>query len=125
MKRFQTLAQHSVGNTFVILEGMCLFLLTSVPRLFSLGAHWSSDESMWIRHSSQFMSAVKKGAFSETLIDYHPGVTTMWFAGLRTFWTSPGVNVENLTGGVFLFASSSGQGSVFLAFYSINSSVSG
>ncbi len=42
------------------------------------------------------MFAVKKGAFSETLIAYHPGVTTMWTAGLRTFFTDPGVDVENL-----------------------------
>ena len=42
------------------------------------------------------MSAVKTGEFSETLIAYHPGVTTMWLAGLRTFLTDPGVNVHNL-----------------------------
>lgn len=42
------------------------------------------------------MSSVRKGDFSETLIAYHPGVTTMWIAGLRTFFTDPRVNVENL-----------------------------
>lgn len=42
------------------------------------------------------MSAVKHGEFSETLIAYHPGVTTMWLAGLRTFFIKPRVNVENL-----------------------------
>ena len=42
------------------------------------------------------MSAVKHGAFSETLIAYHPGVTTMWIAGLRTFFTTLDVNIENL-----------------------------
>ncbi len=42
------------------------------------------------------MAEVKQGKFSETLIAYHPGVTTMWIAGLRTFSTKPGMDVENL-----------------------------
>ena len=42
------------------------------------------------------MSAVKQAQFSETLIAYHPGVTTMWIAGLRTFFSEPNVDVENL-----------------------------
>ena len=100
MKRKKVL-KHPIGNTTTFLLFFCVFVSLSMPRMLSLEKHWSSDESLWIRNSSQFMSAVKTGAFSETLIDYHPGVTTMWFAGLRTFWTSPGVNVENLTGGRF------------------------
>lgn len=96
MKRFQTFAQHPVGNAFVILEGMCLFLLTSVPRFFSLGAHWSSDEGMWLHQSAQFISAVKHCEFSETFIAYHPGVTTLWIAGLRTFFIQPHRNIPNL-----------------------------
>ena len=42
------------------------------------------------------MSAVKAGDFSETLIAHHPGVMTMWIAGLRTFFTEMGVDVQNL-----------------------------
>ena len=42
------------------------------------------------------MSSVRKGDFSETRIAYHPGVTTMWIAGIRTFFTPPRVNAENL-----------------------------
>ena len=42
------------------------------------------------------MSAVKKGEFSKTLITYHPGVTTMWIAGLRPFLTESRVDIENL-----------------------------
>lgn len=73
-----------------------LFFLFSIPRLTHLDAHWNSDESRWLRRSAQFMSAVKAGEFSETLIAYHPGVTTMWLAGLRSFFTDPRVDVENL-----------------------------
>lgn len=74
----------------------CLFLILGIPRLFSLDAHWSSDEARWLRRSAEFMSAVKNGRFSETLVAYHPGVTTMWIAGLRTFSMDPGVDVPNL-----------------------------
>lgn len=88
--------KHQVDNTRKFFIYLCVFATLSVPRMLSLEKHWSSDESMWLRHSSQFMSSVKKGAFSETVIDYHPGVTTMWLAGLRTFFRQQGVNVVNL-----------------------------
>ncbi len=42
------------------------------------------------------MDAVKQGKFSGTLIAYHPGVTTMWITGLRTFFTGSLVNTLNL-----------------------------
>ncbi|MDE0683811.1 MAG: glycosyltransferase family 39 protein [Candidatus Poribacteria bacterium] len=76
---------------------ICLFFIIGIPRFFSLNAHWSSDEARWLRRSAQFMFAVKKGEFSDTLIAYHPGVTTMWIAGLRAFFVEPGINVPNLT----------------------------
>ena len=70
-----------------LLLSICLFILVSIPRLFSLDAHWSSDETLWINRSAEFADAVDQGKFSETLIAYHPGVMTMWFAGLRVFYT--------------------------------------
>ena len=83
-------------KTRILLSAFCLFLVVSVPRLLSLDAHWSSDETRWLRRSAQFMSAVKRGEFSDTLIAHHPGVTTMWLAGLRTFFIPPRVDVPNL-----------------------------
>ena len=79
-----------------IFLALCLFAIASFPRLLSLSAHWSSDEVRWLRRSSDFMSAITQREFSKTLIAYHPGVTTMWIAGLRTFFTEPRINVENL-----------------------------
>ena len=78
-----------------------IIFLGSIPRLMYLHAHWSSDESLWLDRSAQFMSAVKKGEFSETLVTHHPGVTTMWLAGLRTFFLGfrLNVNLENLVQG--------------------------
>lgn len=78
-----------------------LFFLFSIPRLTYLDAHWNSDESRWLRRSERFMSALKEGDFSRTVITHHPGVMTMWIAGLRTHFTPPGLNVENLASARF------------------------
>ena len=76
--------------------GVCLFVAASAPRLFSLGAHWTSDEGGWLDHSTVFMTAVEMGAFSETLVTFHPGVITMWLAALRTLFTEPHISVQGL-----------------------------
>ena len=83
-------------KTFSLLFGVFLFVATSVPRLFSLGDHWTSDEAGWLDHSTVFMAAVEMGAFSETLVTFHPGVITMWLAALRTFFTEPHISVQGL-----------------------------
>ena len=83
-------------KTFSLFFGVCLFLAASVPRLFSLGAHWTSDEIVWLDRSTVFIAAVEMGIFSETLVAFHPGVITVWLAALRTFFTEPGINVQGL-----------------------------
>ena len=83
-------------KTRILLLALCFFLIAAIPRLLSLDAHWASDEARWLQRSTSFMSAVKKGEFSETRIAYHPGVTTMWIAGLRTFFTVPRLDLLNL-----------------------------
>ena len=83
-------------KTSSLFFGGCLFVAASVPRLFSLGAHWTSDEAGWLDHSTVFMTAVEMGAFSETLVTFHPGVITMWLAALRTFFTEPHISVQDL-----------------------------
>lgn len=80
----------------LLLLVLCFFIIAAIPRLLSLDAHWASDETRWLQRSTSFMSAVKQGEFSETLIAYHPGVTTMWIAGLRTFFTEPRLDLLNL-----------------------------
>ena len=95
---------------------LCFLVIAFVPRFFSLDAHWSSDESLWLDRSAQFMSTVKQGEFSETAIAYHPGVTTMWIAGLRTLFLKPDMDIENLASarcfiGIFVF------GSIGIAFF--------
>ena len=83
-------------KTSSLFFSVCLFVAASVPRLFSLGDHWTSDEGGWLDHSTVFMAAVEMGAFSETLVTFHPGVITMWLAALRTFFTEPDISVQGL-----------------------------
>jgi len=52
-----------------------------IPRMLSLEAHWSSDETLWLQRSQQFFTALQKRDFANTFPAYHPGVTTMWLAG--------------------------------------------
>ena len=98
-KHNSAVSQYYRAGFFLLI---CVFVIASVPRLSSLEAHWSSDEALWLTRSADFMSSVKKGEFSKTLIAYHPGVTTMWVAGLRTFFTSPDLDVRNLARSRFL-----------------------
>ena len=83
-------------KTSSLFFGVCLFVVASMARLFSLGAHWTSDERGWLDHSTVFMAAVEMGAFSETLVTFHPGVITIWLAALRTFFTEPHISVQGL-----------------------------
>lgn len=66
-----------------------LVLLTFLPRVLSLSAHWSSDEGRWMKRSRTFVFALERGRFSETLTAYHPGVTTTWLGGLA-IWKASG-----------------------------------
>lgn len=63
-----------------------LFLIVGLPRLISLDAHWSNDETLWLHRSAQFMNAVRTGQFEQAPITHHPGVTTLWLGGLRQFF---------------------------------------
>ena len=96
MKQIQRKQNVHASTIVLLLIILCIFAVACFPRLLSLDAHWSSDEARWLYRSAQFMSAIKDGKFSETLISYHPGVTTMWIAGLRTFFITPHVDLENL-----------------------------
>ena len=66
-----------------------LVLLVFLPRLLSLTLHWSSDESLWMKRSRNFIIALEQGNFEDTLTAYHPGVTTTWLGG-AAIWLSSG-----------------------------------
>ena len=83
-------------KNFSLFLVLCLLVVVGATRLLSLGAHWTSDEAWWLDRSTEFMTAVKAGDFSETLVAHHPGVMTVWIAALRTFFTDPHVSVQGL-----------------------------
>ena len=66
-----------------------LVLLILLPRLLSLTLHWSSDESLWMRRSRNFVIALEQGKFEDTFTAYHPGVTTTWLGG-ASIWIASG-----------------------------------
>jgi len=68
------------GYMGLILVG--IGFLSFLPRVLSLDVAWSSDETVWMNRSRNFMLSVLDGDFSDTLQSYHPGVTTMWLGGI-------------------------------------------
>ena len=74
-------------NTIRILF-LVLVLFTFLPRLFSLSGHWAKDEDLWMQRSRNFFFALKTGQFEDTLVAYHPGITTCWLGSLSIWLTS-------------------------------------
>lgn len=64
-------------------------MLTFLPRVLSLSVPWLSDESLWMKRSHTFVTALETGNFADTLTAYHPGVTTTWLGG-AALWASSG-----------------------------------
>ena len=65
-----------------------LILLTFLPRILSLSAHWAADEDLWMQRSRAFFFALESGQFENTFVAYHPGVTTCWLGSLAIWYTS-------------------------------------
>ena len=57
-------------------------LLSFLPRVLSLNVAWSSDETIWLFRSQNFMTSTLDGDFSSIPQAHHPGVTTMWLGGV-------------------------------------------
>ena len=63
-----------------LLAGLALFGLALVPRLIGLEQHLTADDGSWIRLSSRFNVAVRRGDLLDTYQDAHPGVPVYWLA---------------------------------------------
>jgi len=74
--------EHNVaqsGRTRLLWLGLIVvFLLALVPRVGTP----SSRYLLWYERSLSFWEAIREGQLEETYQRYHPGVTTMWAAGL-------------------------------------------
>lgn len=53
-----------------------------LPRAIDLDEAFTIDEKLWIERSARFADAVADGRFRDAFETGHPGVTTMWIAGL-------------------------------------------
>ena len=78
----QKIVRLSKQHSCVTLILIAVAALTFLPRVFSLHAHWSSDETTWLFRSYDFAIALQHHVYSDTFQSYHPGVTTMWLGGL-------------------------------------------
>ena len=107
------MAESSLARLWRRLEAPALLLLAIVPRLFDP----ISRPEQWYMRAIHFMDALAQGNWAETYQRYHPGVTTMWLAGIgiklygrfnhlsseQLLWmepVKPGVRYEAMTAGV-------------------------
>ena len=64
---------------------MLVVLLALMPRTVAVGGFLTADEAYhWIGRVEDFARFVNEGAFAETNIIGHPGVTTMWLGGMAS-----------------------------------------
>jgi len=77
----------ALASVIEIFFPLVLFLLTFLPRAIYPVARSEN----WHRRAIQFFETVSQGDWGATLIAPHPGVTTMWLAG-----------IANWLGGVFI-----------------------
>jgi hypothetical protein len=63
--------------------GLLIFVLALAPRALAVGAFVTVDEGVhWFDRARAFLRAVETGAFADTVLTGHPGVTTMWLGAL-------------------------------------------
>ncbi len=62
---------------------LIIFLLALIPRVAMWGHIVTVDEAYhWFYRSSVFLRAVQNGAYGDTNLIGHPGVTTMWLGSI-------------------------------------------
>jgi hypothetical protein len=66
------------------LPALCLLLgvIALLPRVFNLRTSFMIDEKLWLERSAHFTDEVFSGHLGRAFTTGHPGVTTMWVAGL-------------------------------------------
>ena len=69
----------------LLLEVALVFAVALVPRLYGIGLFLTADEKSWIGRSYEFLKAMKEFRFNDTLQTTHPGIPTLWVAGVATF----------------------------------------
>lgn len=57
-------------------------MIALVPRVTGLGTFLTADEKNWVGRGHEFVTALREFRFNDTLITTHPGIPTLWLAGL-------------------------------------------
>lgn len=70
---------RDVRQPFLLIILMCVVLL---PRLVGLGDVVTADENLWVNRSVRFIHALLDLDLAATAQTAHPGVITMWVAGV-------------------------------------------
>lgn len=65
-----------------------VFLVALMPRLVGIGKFLTADEKNWVGRGWEFTSAFRDFRFNDTLQTTHPGIPTLWIAGISTAVTS-------------------------------------
>lgn len=80
MKSFLQNQRHLCDRWVVI--SIIFFLAAFLFRLPAVGRYVTPDELIWVYRSFLFGQALKAGAWADTLVAGHPGVTTSWLGAL-------------------------------------------
>jgi len=68
-----------------ILLVLLLLAVAGVPRLLELDSFVAVDEPAWLTRGGNFYYALGQREFQNTVYEYHPSVTTMWFVASAVF----------------------------------------
>ena len=64
---------------------LLLLVVAGVPRLLELDSFVAVDEPAWLTRGGNFYYALGQREFQNTVYEYHPSVTTMWFVASAVF----------------------------------------
>ncbi|TSC63094.1 MAG: glycosyltransferase, partial [Parcubacteria group bacterium Gr01-1014_106] len=76
------LVLRSSGSWKLLGEVGLIFLIALLPRLYGIGLFLTADEKNWMGRGVNFVQAVQEFHFNETFQTTHPGIPTLWIAGV-------------------------------------------
>jgi hypothetical protein len=76
-------------NQQKIVFGLLLMIILFLSRLPGLKSFVAVDEPAWLTRGANFYYALAHREFENTIYEYHPSVTTMWFVATATFLDFP------------------------------------
>jgi len=78
----------TTSRWWVVAAAVAVLVVALLPRLDGIGLFLTADEKNWVGRGSEFLSAVREFRFNDTLQTTHPGIPTLWVAGLSNALTS-------------------------------------